>query len=393
MFMYQKTLIVVGLVFCLFSSVYAYPDGNGTEIDPYQIETVSDWNELMNTSADWDKHFIMIADVNLQGVSVTPVGNSTAYFNGTFDGDGYIIYNAVINGGINVGLFGYVSDDGRIRNLGVEDANITGSGYIGGLVGRHYGAITECYVTGKVVGSGNFVGGLVGGSYGSIVASYSTDAVSGINYVGGLAGSNSSSGSDVNSCYSAGVVTGSGGRVGGLMGYNYGDVHTSFWDVNTSGQMSSDGGEGKTTAEMKTLSTFTSEYWDFFGELANGYLDTWRMCVDGSYYPKLFWQFPLGDFVCPDGVDFSDFAVFANQWQLENMSYDIVPGIGDGIVNFSDWALFANDWQGDMNELADFTSQWLKSSAYCADIAPAGGDGVVDMLDFAAFVDDWLEGA
>jgi hypothetical protein len=394
--LYRKVLVVVGLIFCLFSPVYAYSGGSGTEADPCQIGTVSDWNDLMNTTADWNKHFILIADINLQGVVLTPVGNSTTNFTGVFDGNSHIIRNAQINmpGSNHIGLFGRVGAGGQIRNLGVEDINMFGSSYVGGLVGRNYGIITECYVTGSVAGSGssNFVGGIVGGNYGSIIDCFSTGAVSGSNYTGGLIGSNSTSDSDVNTCYSTGVVTGGGSYVRGLVGYNYGDVITSFWDVNTSGQISSAGGEGKTTTEMKTLSTFTSEHWDFFGELENGYLDTWRMCVDGLYYPKLSWQFPLGDFVCPDGVDFYDFAVLAKQWTLEKLSEDIAPGTGDGIINFIDWAVIANSWQGDMNELADFTSQWLRLSAYCADIAPAGGDGVVDTLDFVAFAENWLEG-
>jgi hypothetical protein len=88
---------------------------------------------------------------------------------------------------------------------------------------------------------------------------------------------------------------------------------------------------------------------------------------------------------------FSDLAEFADQWLCERLSYDIVPHRGDGIVNFSDWAAFVNSWHGDMNDVTDFASQWLKSGAYSADIAPQpGGDGVVNFLDFAVFAEDWL---
>jgi hypothetical protein len=92
-------------------------------------------------------------------------------------------------------------------------------------------------------------------------------------------------------------------------------------------------------------------------------------------------------------VDLADFAIFIDQWLLEKLSADVAPDGGDGIVNFIDWATFANGWQGNMNQLADFTSQWLMRSAYSADIAPApGGDGFVNMLDFALLADHWLEG-
>jgi hypothetical protein len=342
---YRKMLAAIGFVLCLFSVVYAYSGGSGTSPDPYQIGTVPDWNDLMKTSSDWNKYFIMTEDIDLQGVSLTPVGSSTTTFTGVFDGDGYIIYNAIINGSSTVGLFGRVAAAGRISNLGVEDINITGSSYVGGLVGRHYGIITECYVTGKVVGSSSYVGGMVGGNYGSILASYSTDAVKGSDYIGGFVGSNSTASSDANTCYSTGVVTGGGSHVGGLAGYNYGDVNDSFWDVNTSGKSTSAGGTGKTTAEMQDINTFLNAGWDFTTPI-------WKIC-NSTNYPKLDWQETLtGDFVCPDGVNFLDFAYFAQRWLQTDCNLN-------------------NDCDG-------------------TDIYK---DGTVDLLDLAVFTENWLEGA
>jgi len=60
---YRKASVIVSIVFCLFSSAFAYSGGSGDSNSPYQIATVSDWQTLMNTTADWDKHFIMISDV------------------------------------------------------------------------------------------------------------------------------------------------------------------------------------------------------------------------------------------------------------------------------------------------------------------------------------------
>jgi hypothetical protein len=112
-------------------------------------------------------------------------------------------------------------------------------------------------------------------------------------------------------------------------------------------------------------------------------------------YPKLAWQLPVpGDFVCPDGVDFRDFAVLGAQWQLERLSMDVSPNGGDEIVNFLDWAVFAADWDEtrDMTEVAEFAEQWLLRGAGCADVAPDGGDGVVDGIDLAVLADNWLAG-
>ena len=105
------------------------------------------------------------------------------------------------------------------------------------------------------------------------------------------------------------------GYVGGLVGgVDYGidaTIRSCFWDQETSGVSDGvgdtapdpEGGLGKTTAQMMTLSTFTDAGWDFVGESANGTADTWRMCTDGMDYPRLSWEFAQGgDFDCPNGV-------------------------------------------------------------------------------------------
>jgi hypothetical protein len=236
--------------------------------------------------------------------------------------------------------------------------------------------ITDCYSLGNVSGDTG-VGGLVGWNY--------------VIY----GGWNNTIPAKITNCYSAGAVSGNS-YVGGLIGRNNGNVDYCFWDVNSSGQASSAGGTGKTTAEMQTKSTFTDAGWDFLGEVINGPNDIWKIC-EGTNYPKLAWQVPLaGDFVCPDGVDFHDFAVFANQWLLEEIPADVWPEGGDGIVNFFDWAVYAGQWQilVDYESLTDFADQWLETgnSYYIADIAPDGGDGIVSMPDLAVFANNWLKG-
>jgi len=78
--------------------------------------------------------------------------------------------------------------------------------------------------------------------------------------------------------------------IGGLVGYdNSSTVTNSFWDMQTSGWSTSGGGTGKTTAEMKTLSTFTNAGWDFIGETTNGADDHWGIIHNHSY-PFLSWQ-------------------------------------------------------------------------------------------------------
>ena len=96
---------------------------------------------------------------------------------------------------------------------------------------------------------------------------------------------------------SKGRVTDAGGLVGGLFGCNAGTwdwgvlkvLTSSFWDMQTSGQSWSDGGTGKTTAEMQTAKTFLDAGWDFVGETANGTEDLWWI-LEGKDYPRLWWE-------------------------------------------------------------------------------------------------------
>ncbi|MGD0785896.1 MAG: GLUG motif-containing protein [Sedimentisphaerales bacterium] len=247
---------------------------------------------------------------------------------------------AVSGSGIVGGLVGYNYSGGSISNC-YSTGVVSGSSYIGGLAGYNYGNISDCFSTGAI-GGRNYIGGFTGINDSNITNCYSTGAVSGDSNsldIGGLAGRHHQG--HISNCYSIGAVSGSS-NVGGLVGdINSGTVSASFWDVNSSGQAASAGGTGKTTAEMKTLSTFTSAGWDFVDETVNGPNDVWRMCVDGLNYPKLSWQFLPGDFGCPDGVDIFDLAVFSDHWLLEGSPYDIN---NDGIVNFLDFALLAENW-------------------------------------------------
>jgi hypothetical protein len=89
-------------------------------------------------------------------------------------------------------------------------------------------------------------------------------------------------------CYSTGSVSGVE-DVGGLVGYNYdGTITNCFWDKETSGQTTSIGGMGKTTAEMQTASTFYS--WACSGESG------WTI-DEGKDYPRLLWENKPGELI------------------------------------------------------------------------------------------------
>ncbi|MGM0603089.1 MAG: GLUG motif-containing protein, partial [Bacillota bacterium] len=135
----------------------------------------------------------------------------------------------------------------------------------GGLVGyNNNGNINKSYAEGDVNSGGYNSGGLVGNSNGgSISNSYAKGNVKGYDSVGGLVGYNINSGS-IEKSYAAGYISADNiNHIGGLVGYNSGGTvdTTSYWDIDTSGQISSDGGNGLTTDEMKDLSNYDG--WDF----------------------------------------------------------------------------------------------------------------------------------
>lgn len=273
---------IIGL-FLIVSSISAY-DGSGTPGDPYQI---TDCIELQDMNSDLAAHYILMNDIDCSdtvswnsGAGFLPIST----FTGTLDGSNHTITELYINkSSWYVGLFGrgsYCS----INNIGIENINITNetSWNVGGLIGENYRCnIDKSYSTGNIEGLGN-VGGLVGfNNFGTINNSYSTSNVSGNSgslRVGGLVGYNRGT---VGNSYSAGIVTATHSK-GGLIGAKFSGPFipvNSYWDIDSSGLSTSAGGEGKTTAQMMSQSTFIG--WDFD--------NIWGIC-EGDTYPWLRWQ-------------------------------------------------------------------------------------------------------
>ena len=167
----------------------------------------------------------------------------------------------------------------------------SGESSVGGLVGVNGGIITTSYSTGRVNGTGACVGGLVGDDHGRITTSYSTGVVTGNRFVGGLVGMPYG---QIAASYSTGKVSGNE-DVGGLTGNNfYCIITTSFWDIESSGQATSAGGTGLTTAKMQDISTYINAGWDFVDEIFNGTCDYWQ--ISPGDYPRF--RYP----VMPEGL-------------------------------------------------------------------------------------------
>jgi len=255
----------------------------------YVVNNVSDFKQLLAFGQNDTLKFRLTNDLDL----VDEPNFYIPYFAGEFDGNGHKISNLSCDFGSvsHVGLFGYLAPSGKVTEVGVENVNITGAWWVGGLVGFSAGAVSNSYSSGSVTGN-MYVGGLMGANWDVTMSnSYSTGNVTGTLGVGGLMGANWDG--TVSKSYSTGNVTGNE-YVGGLVGQDMGVGHisNSFWDVETSGQATSDGGTGKTTTEMQDISTFSGAGWNI--RAVNGPGDRnlagiWNI-VDGLTYPFLSWQ-------------------------------------------------------------------------------------------------------
>ena len=134
-------------------------------------EDLINFADAVNTGTDYsDKVVILDNDIDLTGVDWTPIGTTTNDFRGVFDGQGHKISNLNVNKPEleGVGLFGWVKD-GSVRNLFVDNAIVTGKSSVGVIAGAYTVDIIECHITGLVQVTGNYkVGGVVGYVYGDV---------------------------------------------------------------------------------------------------------------------------------------------------------------------------------------------------------------------------------
>ena len=248
--------------------------------------------DLVNSGVDTtDVTFELTSNIDMKGINFRGIGTAGGdeqdlVFKGDFKGNNHVISNLTINTTEDyVGLFGAVLG-GSIDSVGLENCEVSGGWYVGGLAGAIVGgSITNSYATASVTGT-SLVGGLVGAGNATITNCYATGSVTGYNYVGGLAGAieggsitNSyatasvtgdefvgglvgfCSGSSITNSYATGSVTGTGSSVGGLVGAAYAiPTLNGYYDTQKTGQTVGVGNgsytgtvTGVTTAELEEL--------------------------------------------------------------------------------------------------------------------------------------------
>ena len=221
-----------------------------------------------------DINITLTADIDLTGKNWTPIGTSFSNkYTGTFDGGGHTIKGLTVTTNDQfVGLFGSIGNAGTVKNVMMEDVQITSnrsSGFAGGVAGYSDGTIENCSVSGSVSGT-VYVGGVVGIQWGGSITGCSSSAtVKGMVNVGGVVGQINGNipltacyatgnvtleidpeknisggglvgfngGSSLLACYATGNVTSTGSstgkvHIGGFLGDNYTTVTAGYWKNN-----------------------------------------------------------------------------------------------------------------------------------------------------------------
>lgn len=204
-------------------------EGNGTADSPYIIKSADNLKELStdvrNGNSYNGTYFVLGDNIDMNGVTIKPIGDSNFHFSGNFDGKGFVIKNLSINGTYYLGLFGWTSG-ATITNIGIENEELSGEKYIGGIVGYCSNTvITNCYTRGHIYGNG-YEGALVGySSNGTTIqncfSSSQHTKVTTTDFVGGLVGYNAAK---IENCYFYGTInaqTYDSKTIGGIVGYNH----------------------------------------------------------------------------------------------------------------------------------------------------------------------------
>jgi len=233
--------------------VALYSGGSGEPNDPYQIRTADQLVALGVHPEDFDRHFVVTADIDFNSVdsnAFVPIGYWLVPFSGVLDGQSHVIrgFHYEAEGGEDVGLFGCLGGPNLdptfwidltsfsfryqgnlsdytatqwalIQDLHLGDVRVVGGQYVGGLVGCNRGRVVRCSVTGLVRGQtavGGIAGRVVGGEIqacqvnGEVDANGVAGGLIGVSYCGVTTG-----------CLATGRVTGVDG-VGGLMAWDLG---------------------------------------------------------------------------------------------------------------------------------------------------------------------------
>lgn len=397
-----KLITVLALLFVTRIAAIAQPAGTGSFEDPYRITSAMDLIWISNNPSIWGqgKYLVQMNDIDFTGVSnFTPIGNATNPAILYYNGQNFTIDSLNINKDHPyVGIFGYLEEGSSLRNMNISRAKVNCSSaadetYVGVLVGLNKGSIFNCHIRNSAVTSpGDYVGGMAGKSYGKIEQCYVWTHSTGRNYVGGIVGALDGglilvsypagefravgigaggiagmleNGGRVSNCYSdddvvaadnyAGGIAGRKGNGAGIIEYCY----TSGTDVSVStsstvkyvGDISGDANITQianfyerltlTPRNMGVGSTvklagffvlpgyFIEAGWDLLCEGANGNKDYWKVHpTENLSKIKFTWD---GEVYSSNCRVWNGDALFNDNWTNSANWLGAMPGKGDGV--------------------------------------------------------------
>ena len=344
--------------------------GNYTSGMEYKISSVAELQKLATDVNAGKTHtgaiFVLADDLDLSEVeNFTPIGTSTSskQFKGIFNGNGNTISNLTINKTTsNTGLFGYASS-ATIKNVNLENVNITAKNYVGGLVGQALnnteisncsasgvvyategsvgglvgkqtsGTITNCFTDVNVSTTSDCSGGLVGSADGSVQDCYAIGNVTGKANTGGLTGC--ALNMQITNSFAAGDVYGSSSNVGGLIGLQRGDLNidTCYSSGSVYGKTSSVGGlVGRVgadekldgNAEISNCISYSTVYSSYSKGMAGSFIGAFR---DKTVYPP---DYPSSH---GDSFEYTGTLTVTNCKSIDNKGLDMISGAYDYIYN------------------------------------------------------------
>ena len=188
--------------------------GRADNLTISSVGKLQEFQQQVNDGDDFSGCTVTLtSDLDLEGIDWIPIGTTGKPFRGTFDGQGHWISNIKVNidgaqTGDVAGLFGCIDEGAIVMRIGIQSGEIRISQkshplddvecYMGGIVGRCKGAISECANQATVYG--NLTCARVGGIAGEITESgivedcynlgrlYTSKSYEDSNYLGGIAG-------------------------------------------------------------------------------------------------------------------------------------------------------------------------------------------------------------
>ena len=180
--------------------------------------------------------------IDLNNEEWEPIGRSGIPFKGAFDGNGVTIQNLKITKGVDnvaqnncIGFFGLTNSPASIKNVTIENVDITGSLFVGAIVGYGYTGteLSNCHVTGKIEIEGWwYIGGIGGNGYmkkvdNCTVSGTDGSYIKGINgsYVGGIWGFRGEGAQSISNSSVCNIDISGDDRIGGICGIaHYGNT-------------------------------------------------------------------------------------------------------------------------------------------------------------------------